>query len=130
MFKKLSKEIAAEITSQEQGRKLRRTDRAQANFEHAINFMISNAWKASKNENYENCFINLRSGYYSQNRSAANQGGAKLTYRQVNAALIGLIDCGLIEVTTRGGYSRERNRGRSTRYKPTKKLLERFADDS
>ena len=128
MFKKLSKEIAAEITSQEQGRKLRRTDRAQANFEHAINFMISNAWKASKNENYENCFINLRSGYYSQNKSAANRGGAKLTYRQVNAAFTGLIDCGLIEVTTRGGYSRDRMRGRSTRYKPTKKLLERFAN--
>ena len=130
MFKELSKEVALEITNLDQERKLRRTDSAQANFEHAINFIISNAWKAYKIDNYEDCFINLRSGYYSQKKSATNGGGAKLTYRQIIAAFTGLIDHGLIKVTTRGGYSHERMRGRSTRYMPTKKLLERFANDS
>ena len=126
MFKELSEEVALEITNLDQERKLRRTDSAQANFEHAINFIISNAWKAYKIDDYEDCFINLRSGYYSQRNSAANHGGAKLTYRQITAAFTGLIDCGLIEVTTRGGYSRDRMRGRSTRYRPTQNLLKFF----
>ena len=130
MFKELSEEVALEITNLDQERKLRRTDSAQANFEHAINFIISNAWKAYKIDNYEDCFINLRSGYYSQKKSATNGDGAKLTYRQVIAAFNGLINCGLIEVTMRGGYSRERMRGKSTRYKPTNKLLKNLKEIS
>ena len=67
--------------------------------------------------------VQLRSGYYSKKTEGK---GPRLTYRQVRAVYEGLLALSYIEEETKGGYSKERGRGQSTRFKPALSILERI----
>ena len=66
--------------------------------------------------------VQLRSGYYSKKTEDKEP---RLTYRQVKAVYEGLLALSYIEEETKGGYSKERGRGQSTRFVPTKELIKR-----
>ncbi len=126
MFESLVKELAEEITSSDNTRKLRRTQSAQANFEHAIEYFLLNIKRASIPNSKHEMIVQLRNGYYSELNRNNNTDGPILTARQVKAVYDGLLALKLIRVDTRGGYSRGRQGGRSTRYAPTESLLKRI----
>ena len=128
MFNELIKELAEKITAIEHERKNKRTPSAQANFEHAIGVFLRNIKNASTPNSKHETFVQLRSGFYSEKRDNKSSGQPKLTSRQVRAVFEGLLALKLIKLKTRGGYSRERRGGRSTRYEPTKALLKRIVD--
>ena len=67
--------------------------------------------------------VQLRSGYYSKKTEGK---GPRLTYRQVRAVYEGLLALSYIEEERKGGYSKERGRGQSTRFSPTPKMLDKL----
>ena len=126
MFKELIKELAEEITAIEHERKNKRTPSAQANFEHAIEYFLLNIKRASMPDSMHEMIVQLRNGYYSELNRNNNTNGPILTARQVRAVYDGLLKLKLIRVDTRGGYSKGRRGGWSTRYAPTEALINRM----
>ena len=62
----LTQSIASEISSQESRSRKRSVD-AQNKFEHAIQTILKDLWKASAISTEHECGINKRTAYYSEN---------------------------------------------------------------
>ena len=124
MFNELVKETTKELEAKEtRGRA--RSGNAKDNFEYAVKFILAKLWRGSVSYPLSESVINLRSGYFSESPRYRDE---KLTYRQVKAAFDGMINCRMIEVTTRGYFSRERGEGGLTKFISTDRLLEKFED--
>ena len=104
-------------------RKNQRTEEALRNFNHAISWFVKEIDKHIRKVPNHELMVQLRSGYYSKK---TEEEGPRLTYRQVRAVYEGLLTLSYIEEETKGGYSKERGRGQSTRLKPTLSMLERI----
>ncbi|MFL2800506.1 MAG: hypothetical protein ACJZ8K_03560 [Paracoccaceae bacterium] len=104
-------------------RKNQRTEEALGNFNHAISWFLREIDKHIRKVPNHELMVQLRSGYYSKK---IEKKGPRLTYRQVKAVYDGLLALSYIEEETKGGYSKERGRGQSTRFKPTLSMLERI----
>ena len=102
-------------------RKNQRTEEALRNFNHAISWFVKEIDKHTRKVPNHELMVQLRSGYYSKK---TEENGSRLTYRQVKAVYEGLFSLSYIEEETKGGYSKERSRGHSTRFKPTSSMLE------
>ena len=122
MFDELVKEVTKDLEAKENRGRARGGD-VKARFEYAVSFILGELWRNSLSHPPSESLINLRAGYYSELQRYRD---AKLTYRQVKAAFDGMIECRLIEVTTKGYYLREAGRGGLTKFVPTDKLLEKF----
>ena len=101
-------------------RKNKRTEEALRNFNHAISWFVKEIDKHIRKVPNHELMVQLRSGYYSKK---TEEGGPRLTYRQVRAVYEGLLALSYIEEETKGGYSKERGRGQSTRVSPTPKMV-------
>ena len=101
-------------------RKNQRTEEALRNFNHTISWFLKEIDKYSRKVPNHELMVQLRSGYYSKKTV---QEGPRLTYRQVKAVYEGLLALSYIEEETKGGYSKERGRGQSTRFSPTPKMI-------
>ena len=102
-------------------RKNQRTEEALRNFNHAISWFLKEIDKYIRKVPNHELMVQLRSGYYSKKTEGK---GPRLTYRQVRAVYEGLLALSYIEEETKGGYSKERGRGQSTRFVPKKRLIE------
>ena len=122
MFYSLLDKIINEIETTE-NRKRSRNQEAKENFRFTVEYLLKDLWKASLSIPPSQIAVNLRSAYYSENNRYLDQ---RLTYRQIKAALIGLENLGLIELVSRGYFSRERRDGKLTRYSPTLLLVDQF----
>jgi hypothetical protein len=122
MFDELVKEVTKELEAKE-NRGRARGGNVKARFEYAVRSILGELWRSTVSHPPSESLINLRAGYYSE---LPRYRDAKLTYRQVKAAFDGMIDCRLIEVTTRGNYRRDVGQGGLTQFVPTGRLLERF----
>ena len=103
-------------------RKNQRTEEALQNFNHAISWFLKEIDKHIRKVPNHELMVQLRSGYYSKK---TKKEGPRLTYRQVRAVYEGLLALSYIEEETKGGYSKERGRGQSTRFVPTYKFVEK-----
>ena len=124
MFDELVKEVTKDLEAKESRGRARGGD-LKARFEYAVKFILGELWRNSLSHPPSESSINLRAVYYSE---LPRYRDAKLTYRQVKAAFDGMIDCRMIEVTTRGYYLRDAGRGELTKFIPTDGLFERFED--
>ena len=122
MFDELVKEVTKDLEAKENRGRARGGD-VKARFEYAVSFILGELWRNSLSHPPSESSINLRSGYYSE---LPRYRDTELAYRQVKAAFDGMIECRLIEVTTKGYYLREAGRGGLTKFVPTGRLLERF----
>ena len=104
-------------------RKNQRTKEALRNFNHAISWFLIEIDKHIRKVPNHELMVQLRSGYYSKKTEDKEP---RLTYRQVKAVYEGLLALSYIEEETKGGYSKERGRGQSTRFKPTLSMLKRI----
>ena len=103
-------------------RKNQRTEEALRNFNHAISWFLVEIDKYIRKVPNHELMVQLRSGYYSKK---TEEEGPRLTYRQVRAVYEGLLALSYIEEETKGGYSKERGRGQSTRFSPTSLMLKK-----
>lgn len=122
MFDELVREVTKELEAKENRGRARGSD-VKARFEYAVRSILVELWRSTVSHPPSESLINLRAGYYSE---LPRYRDAKLTYRQVKAAFDGMIDCRLIEMTTKGNYRREVGQGGLTKFVPTGRLLERF----
>ena len=122
MFDELVKEITKEIEAKESRGRARSGD-AHGGFEYAVRFILKALWRDSISYPSSESSINLRNGYYSE---LPRYRDNKLTYRQVKAAFDGLINCRLIEITTKGHYFKETGQGGLTRFISTDILMEKL----
>ena len=104
-------------------RKNQRTEEALQNFNHAISWFLIEIDKHIRKVPNHELMVQLRSGYYSKK---IEEEGPRLTYRQVRAVYKGLLALSYIKEETKGGYSKERGRGQSTRFVPTLEILEKL----
>ena len=105
-------------------RKNKRTEEALRNFNHAISWFLVEIDKHIRKVPNHELMVQLRSGYYSKKTEVK---GPRLTYRQVRAVYEGLLALSYIEEEKKGGYSKERGRGQSTRFSPSPKMV-KFMD--
>ena len=124
MFSELVQEVAQRIEKTEGRSRSRRVD-DQLRFEHAVNTILLDLWKAAKSVPMRECSINKRSGWYSENPRYRDP---LLTYKQTIAAFNGLIGLGFIEVTREGYFDRETFQGKTTRFVARDELLERLQE--
>ena len=104
-------------------RKNQRTEEALGNFNHAISWFLIEIDKHIRKVPNHELMVQLRSGYYSKK---TEDEGPRLTYRQVRAVYEGLLALSYIEEETKGGYSKERGKGQSTRFAPTPDILNKI----
>ena len=104
-------------------RKNQRTEEALRNFNYAISWFLGEIDKHIRKVPNHELMVQLRSGYYS---NKTREKGPRLTYRQVKAVYKGLLALSYIEEETKGGYSKERGRGQSTRFAPTPDILNKI----
>ena len=83
----LTKSIASEISSQESRSRKRSAD-AQHNFEHAIETILKDLWKAGAISTGHECEIHWRSNWYS---ITPRYRDPNLTFKQTMAAFDGLL---------------------------------------
>jgi hypothetical protein len=107
MFNELVNEISKDIQKHEQRSRLRTTEE-QSRFEYAVKYILTDLWKACYSIPIEGCFMNLRSGYYSENPQCRDP---QLTYRQVKAAFGALIAMRQMEITRDGYYDKVKMEG-------------------
>lgn len=104
-------------------RKNQRTEEALKNFNHAISWFLKEIDKHIRKVPNHELLVELRSGYFSKK---TEQKGPRLTYRQVRAVYEGLLALSYIEEEKKGGYSKERGRGQSTRFASTPDILNKI----
>lgn len=122
MFEELLREITLLIQKTE-GRSRNRTQTAQVSFEHAVYVILLDLWKSIHSVPVQECLINKRSGYYSENPRYRDP---LLTYKQTIAAFNGLEKLGFIEVTQEGYFDRGTLQGGLTRFVARDELLEKL----
>ena len=122
MFYTLLDKIIKEIETTE-NRKRSRNQEAKENFKFTLEHLLKDLWKSSRSIPPSQIAVNLRTAYYSENNRYLD---SRLTYRQIKAALTGLESIGLIQLVSKGYFSRERGDGKLTRYSPTSLLVEQL----
>ena len=122
MFNELVNELSKDIQKHEQRSRFR-TAEEQSGFEYAVNYILTDLWKACYSIPIRECFINLRSGYYSENPQYRDP---QLTFRQVKNVFDALIAMRQIEVTRDGYYDKVRMDGSLTYFVARDELLERL----
>ena len=104
-------------------RKNKRTEEALRNFNHTISWFLIEIDKHTRKVPNHELMVQLRSGYYSKKKKEEEP---RLTYRQVKAVYEGLLALSYIKEEKKGGYSKERGTGQSTRFSPTLKFLQKL----
>jgi hypothetical protein len=90
-------------------------------FLYAIEYILTDIWKASYIHPEAECSIHKHNNYYSSNPRYRDPN---LTYKMTMAAFDGLQLLNLIVVTKDGYYDRTKMQGSLTRYRAREELLE------
>ena len=116
----IAKKLSERITNAET-RKRSRTAEEYQRFLYAIEYILTDIWKASFIHPEAECSIHKHNNYYSSNPRYRDPN---LTYKMTMAAFDGLQLLNLIVVTKDGYYDRTRMQGGLTRYRAIEELLE------
>ena len=124
MISELTQEVIRRIEAIE-GRERSRRQQDQLRFEYSVGLVLLDLWKSVKSTPMRECYINKRSGYYSENPRYRDPN---LTYKQMMAVFNGLLRLGFIEVTKEGHFDRNTLQGEVTRFVARDELLERLLE--
>ena len=116
----IAKKLSERITNAET-RKRSRTAEEYQRFLYAIEYILTDIWKASYIHPEAECSIHKHNNYYSSNTRYRDPN---LTYRMTMNAFDGLQLLNLIVVTKDGYYDRTKMQGGLTRYRAREELLE------
>ena len=116
----IAKKLSERITNAET-RKRSRTAEEYQRFLYAIEYILTDIWKASYIHPEAECSIHKHNNYYSSNPRYRDPN---LTYKMTMAAFDGLQLLNLIVVTKDGYYDRTKMQGGLTRYRAREELLE------
>jgi hypothetical protein len=116
----IAKKLSERITNAET-RKRSRTAEQYERFLYAIEYILTDIWKASYIHPEADCSIHKHNNHYSSNTRYRDPN---LTYKMTMAAFDGLIALNLIVVTKNGYYDRIKMQGGLTRYRAIEELLE------
>ncbi len=116
----IAKKLSERITNAET-RKRSRTAEEYQRFLYAIEYILTDIWKASYIHPEAECSIHKHNNYYSSN---IRYRDPNLTYRMTMNAFDGLQLLNLIVVTKHGYYDRTIMQGGLTRYRAREELLE------
>ena len=116
----IAKKLSERITNAET-RKRSRTAEEYQRFLYAIEYILTDIWKASYIHPEAECSIHKHNNYYSSN---SRYRDPNLTYRMTMNAFDGLQLLNLIVVTKDGYYDRTKMQGGLTRYRAREELLE------
>ena len=116
----IAKKLSERITNAET-RKHSRTAEEYQRFLYAIEYILTDIWKASYIHPKAECSIHKHNNYYSSNTRYRDPN---LTYRMTMNAFDGLQLLNLIVVTKDGYYDRIKMQGGLTRYRAREELLE------
>ena len=116
----IAKKLSERITNAET-RKRSRTAEEYQSFLYAIEYILTDIWKASFIHPEAECSIHKHNNYYSSNTRYRDPN---LTYRMTMNAFDGLQLLNLIVVTKDGYYDRIKMQGGLTRYRAREELLE------
>lgn len=116
----IAKKLSERISNAET-RKRSRTAEENQRFLYAIEYILTDIWKASYIHPEVECSIHKHNNYYSSNPRYRDPN---LTYRMTMNAFDGLQLLNLIVVTKDGYYDRTKMQGGLTRYRAREELLE------
>jgi len=116
----IAKKLSERITNVETRQRSRTADEYQR-FLYAIEYILTDIWKASYIHPQAECSIHKHNNYYSGNTRYRDPN---LTYKMTMAAFDGLQLLNLIVVTKDGYYDRTKMQGSLTRYRAREELLE------
>ena len=116
----IAKKLSERITNAET-RQRSRTAAEYQRFLYAIEYILTDIWKASHIQTKAECSIHKHNNHYSSNSRYRNPN---LTYRMTMNAFDGLQLLNLIVVTKDGYYDRIKLQGGLTRYRAREELLE------
>ncbi len=116
----IAKKLSERITNAET-RQRSRTAAEYQRFLYAIEYILTDIWKASYIHPEAECSIHKHNNYYSSNTRYRDPN---LTYRMTMNAFDGLQLLKLIVVTKDGYYDRTKMQGGLTRYRAREELLE------
>ena len=116
----IAKKLSERISNAET-RKRSRTAEEYQRFLYAIEYILTDIWKASYIHPEAECSIHKHNNYYSSN---SRYRDPNLTYRMTMNAFDGLQLLNLIVVTKDGYYDRTKMQGGLTRYRAREELLE------
>ena len=116
----IAKKLSEKISNAET-RKRSRTAEEYKRFLYAIEYILTDIWKASYIHPEAECSIHKHNNYYSSNPRYRDPN---LTYKMTMAAFDGLQLLNLIVVTKDGYYDRTKMQGGLTRYRAREELLE------
>ncbi len=116
----IAKKLSERISNAET-RKRSRTAEEYQRFLYAIEYILTDIWKASYKHSEAECSIHKHNNYYSSNPRYRDPN---LTYRMTMNAFDGLQLLNLIVVTKYGYYDRTKMQGGLTRYRAREELLE------
>ena len=116
----IAKKLSERISNAET-RKRSRTAEEYQRFLYAIEYILTDIWKASYIHPEAECSIHKHNNYYSSNPRYRDPN---LTYRMTMNAFDGLQLLNLIVVTKDGYYDRTKMQGGLTRYRAREELLE------
>ena len=119
-MKELIRKLSEKISNAET-RKRSRTAEEYQRFLYAIEYILTDIWKASYIHPEAECSIHKHNNYYSSNPRYRDPS---LTYKIAMAAFDGLQLLNLIVVTKDGYYDRTKMQGGLTRYRAREELLE------
>ena len=116
----IAKKLSERITNAET-RQRSRTAAEYQRFLYAIEYILTDIWKASHIHPEAECSIHKHNNHYSSN---SRYRSPNLTYRMTMNAFDGLQLLNLIVVTKDGYYDRIKMQGGLTRYRAREELLE------
>jgi hypothetical protein len=116
----IAKKLSERITNAETRQRSRTAEEYQR-FLYAIEYILTDIWKASYIHPEAECSIHKHNNYYSSNPRYRDHN---LTYKMTMAAFDGLQLLNLIVVTKDGYYDRTKMQGGLTRYRAREELLE------
>jgi hypothetical protein len=119
-MKEIVTQLSEKITNAETRLRSRTAEEYQR-FLYAIEYILTDIWKASYIHPEAECSIYKYNNHYSSNKRYRDPN---LTYKMTMAAFDGLESLNLIVVTKKGNYDRTIKRGEKTRYRPREELLE------
>ena len=119
-MREIVKKLSERITNTE-NRLRSRSPAEYERFLYAIEYILTDIWKASYIHPEAECSIYKYNNHYSSNKRYRDPN---LTYKMTMAAFDGLESLNLIVVTKKGNYDRTIKRGEKTRYRPREELLE------
>ncbi len=120
----IAKKLSERISNAET-RKRSRTAEEYQRFLYAIEYILTDIWKASYIHPEAECSIHKHNNYYSSNTRYRDPN---LTYRMTMNAFDGLQLLNLIVVTKDGYYDRTKMQGGLTRYRAREELLQMLSE--